>query len=251
MVPEKRPYTQPIDRGGQWTYDQARGLYRWACAADQWQTVLGAAGPGVALLAQADLDAAREEFNEAASDYRALIFHHRARFVKDEDSPALAWRKRRKRLEAALQGTDEDANAVFRLLVNQAIDYADAAIAGYEMEGSTHHGRSPERDRLYSRLLEIWTKRFEGPLTTGRSPGGKRVADSPAIRFLLATLAPILDADDMIGPEAAKKIVDAEIKRRAQMPEMVASWKAGLTAMKQRAKRRRSRGNKAPRKKIL
>jgi hypothetical protein len=240
MAARRRPYTQSTDAGGRWTYDGARGLDRWTCAADQWQGVLGKVSE--ALLAGADLDTALREYNEAASDYRALIFHYRARIAKGP--PVKAWRARREHLEAALQGITRLNHPLYWLQVSRALHFANAAIVACEMEGRTHHGRkSPERNWLYSRLLKIWTKRFKEELTTGRSKsaGGKRGANSPAIRFLLAALAPILDADDMIKAEAAEKIVEAEIKRRAQMPEMVASWKAGLKAMKRRARRQRAR----------
>jgi hypothetical protein len=188
----------------------------------------------------AEIGTARQEYDEAASDYLALIFYHRARFAKGP--PVIAWRRRRKHLEAALRGIDEDANLVFRLRVDSALEYVDGTIAGYEIEGGVHRGRkSPERDWLYSRLLDIWAKRFNGTLTTGRPEDKPRVANSPAIRFLLAALTPILDSDDMIGPEGAERIVEIEKARREQMPEMIKSWKAGLKAMKQRARRQRTR----------
>jgi hypothetical protein len=205
--------------GDRWTYNEEQDLWRWTCTDDQWSAVLATVPEE--LLAPADLDtdqrahgradAARGEFNEAASDYLAFAFYHRARFA--EDSPVKAWRKRRKGLEAALQGID--GPDPYWLWVSKALHFAKAAVVACEMEGSIHHGRSPERDWLYSRLLELWTKRFNGKLTTGR-PGntkpGKRAANSPAIRFLLAALTPIL-RDDMIGAEAVKKIIQAEIKR--------------------------------------
>lgn len=187
------------------------------------------------LLVRADLDAVREEFNEAGSDCRALIHFYHARFAKG--SPAKAWRKRRRHIDAALLDIEQAINLSYQYHLNKAKYFADAAIAAFEMQGEIHKGRrSPERDWLYSRLLSIWTTQFNGKLTTGRPSNakpGKRVANSPAIRFLLAALTPIL-RDDMIGAEAAEKIIKAEIERRKRRLEMVASWMKGLTAMKKR-----------------
>src|ERR1700676_3227285 len=84
--------------GDCWTYNQEQELWRWACADDQWKVVLGAVPE--TRLAHADLDAARAEFNEAASDYLALAFYHHARFAKG--SPVKAWRKRRNNIVAAM-----------------------------------------------------------------------------------------------------------------------------------------------------
>jgi hypothetical protein len=130
-------------------------------------------------------------------------------------------------------------NLSYRYHLDKALNFADAAVAAFEMQGSTHKGRkSPERDWLYSRLLSIWTERFKGKLTTGRRSDekpGKRVANSPALRFLLAALGLVFHRE-MIGAEAAEKIIEAEIRRRKRMPEMVQSWITGLAAMKKRTR---------------
>jgi hypothetical protein len=220
--------------GDSWTCNQEQELWRWACADDQWKVVLGAVPQ--AQLAHADLDAARAEFNEAASDYLALVFYHRARFAKG--SPVGAWRKRRKNIVAALLDDVQATNLSYQYHLGKALDFGDAAVAACEMQGNAHKGRkSPERNWLYSRLLNIWIRRFNGKLTTGRPSNekpGRRVANSPALRFLLAALGPVL-RDDMIGAEAAEKIIKAEMRRRKRLPEMVESWMKGLAAIKKRA----------------
>jgi len=202
--------------GDSWTQEQE--LWRWACADDQWKVVLGAVSE--TQLAHADHDAARAEYNEAASDYLALFFFHRARFAKG--SPVGAWRKRRKNIVAAMLDNVQATNLSYQYHLDKALDFADAAVAASEMQGHAHKGRkSPERDWLYSRLLNIWTTRFNGKLTTGRpsnEKAGKRVANGPALRFLLAALGPVL-RDDMIGAEAAEKIIKAEKRRRKLLAE--------------------------------
>jgi hypothetical protein len=219
--------------GDSWTKEQ--GLWRWACADDQWKVVLGAVPE--TQLANADHDAARAEYNEAASDYLALVFYHRAWFATG--SPVGAWRKRRKNIRAAMLDDAQAINSSYQYHLNKALEFADAAVAAFEMQGHAHRGRkSPERSWLYCRLLNIWTTRFNGKLTTGRPSNekpGKRVANSPALRFLLAALGPVL-RDDMIGAEAAEKIIEAEIERRKRLREMVESWKKGLTAIKKRTR---------------
>jgi hypothetical protein len=242
-VAAERPFTGPewardgdtftrTGTGDRWAYSQEQELWKWACADDQWKAILGAVPE--ALLAHADLDAAREEFNQAGSDYLALIFYHRARFAKS--SPVKAWRKRREHIIAAMLNDKQATNLSYRYHLKEALYFANAAIAAFEMQGSAHKSRkSPERDWLHSRLLSIWKARFNGKLTTGRPSAAYavRVANSPAVRFLLAVLAPIL-RDDMIGAEAADKIVKAENERRKRLPEKAESWAKGLRTMRKR-----------------
>jgi hypothetical protein len=221
--------------GDCWAYNKKQDLWRWACADDQWQVILRAVPE--TRLAAADLDAARPEFNEAASDYFALVFYHRTGFAKD--SPLKVWRKRSANIAAAMLDGVQATNLSYRHHLNEARKFADAAVTAFEMQGNAHKGRkSPERDWLHSRLLSIWTTRFNGKLTTGRpsnAKDGERAANSPALRFLLAALEPVL-LDDMIGAEAAEKIIEAEIGRRKRRPEMVESWMKGLSAIKRRTR---------------
>jgi hypothetical protein len=217
--------------GDRWIYNQDRDLWRWSCTDDQWKVVLAVIPK--ALLARANLDAARMDYNESASDYLCLTFYHQARFAKG--SPAKLWRRGRKHIEAALTGIEADSSLSYQADLRAALRFAESATVAFEMEGTTHHGSRPERDGLYHRLLSMWT-RLGSDLRTGR-PGpeekGKRTADGPTIRFLLAALMPIL-RDDMIGAEAAEKIIEAEIERRKRLPEMTASWVKVLNAMKNR-----------------
>jgi hypothetical protein len=219
--------------GDSWTFNQERELWRWACADNQWEVILGAVPE--TQLALADLDVARAEYNEAASDNLAQVFFHRARFAKG--SPVGVWRKRRKNIQAAMLDEVQAKKLPYQYHLSQALEFADAAVAAFEMQGHAHKGRkSPERSWLYCRLLNIWTTRFNGKLTTGRPSNekpGKRVANSPALRFLLAALGPVL-RDDMIGAEAAEKIIKAEMRRRKRSPENVESWVKGLRALKKR-----------------
>lgn len=219
--------------GDRWAYDEEQELWRWACADGQWKAILGAVPE--TQLTHADLDAARAEFNEAVSDYLALVFYHHARFAKG--SPLKAWRKRRSNIIAAMLDDVQATNLSYRYHMTEALYFADAAVAAFKMKSNAHKGRrSPERDWLHIRLLSIWTARFNGKLTTGRPSGakaGKRVANSPAVRFLLAALVPVL-RDDMIGAEAVEKIIKAEIGRRKRLPEMVERWMKGVAAIKKR-----------------
>jgi hypothetical protein len=216
--------------GDTWTYDRKADLWRWTCTDAQWQTVLDAAG------AQHDSAKARAAFNKAASDYLCLSFYHRVRFPKGS-RPAQEWRQLVGRLEAAKRGPAK-TDPAFIALVDQAIARANIHVISAEMEGRNHHhGKSPERNGLHRDLLDIWTRQFNGDLTTGRpdEKGAQREANSPATLFLVAALALILDEDDRIGPERAEQIIEAEIALRPQLPKMTASWMKLLKAMQPRA----------------
>jgi len=213
-VPEGNAFVR-AGTGDRWSYNEAQDQWRWTCTDDQWNAVLAAVAE-LPLLSPDDFDATRGEYNDAASDYLALAFHHHARFAKG--SPAKIWRKKRKHILAALLLDAERSTSLsFEFHLKEALHIADAAVVAFEMEGTLHTGRrNPERDWLYNRLMGIWTRHFGGKLTTGRTTDketGKQVATSPAIRFLLAALTPIL-RDDMIGAEAIEKIIEAEIARQ-------------------------------------
>jgi hypothetical protein len=220
-----------VGTGDRWFYNPAQDQWRWRCGDAQWGAVLAAA-PKI-LSPDVDLKAAvRADYNEAASDYRALVFYHRARFAKGP--PAKKWRRNRKLIETVLAGIEADSNLSFQNHLRAALRFTEAAIIACEMQGAAHHGKKPERDWLYVRLLSIWT-RLGGKLSTGRPSDGKsdRSANGPTIRFLLAALTPILrDDDKIIGAEAAKKIVEAEIERRERLPGLTARWVKFLNSLK-------------------
>jgi hypothetical protein len=74
--------------------------------------------------------------------------------------------------------------------------------ASYAQRGTSN----PNRESLYRNVLSVWT-RVGGELRFSRSSSGVNSAPGgPAIRFLQATLRPILK-DDMPGPEALASLI--------------------------------------------
>jgi hypothetical protein len=177
----------------------------------EWAAVV-AAIPS-ALADGADLDAERKGLEYVATSYLNLMHHHRRR--SKDGFPTKAWQQKRARAAADLANA-EKAGIIASVLsdLREDLRRADAAVEGWGILGREHQGRKdPARDWLYDAALAMW-KRLGGELGVSRlsfTEDAKREASGPLIRFLVATLTPIM-TDRTPGVEALAKVV---IKSRA------------------------------------
>jgi hypothetical protein len=183
--------------------------------AKQWIAILGTVSP-----TQAADDAlmltVRQQLETAASGYLTLTHRHRTRFAKG--SPAKQMLLAYDQIKAALDYAERTGNAPLKSILETALTIMGITtmVEGFDMMRLSHRRRAdPARDLLHHLVLKAWTDTLAGGLTTGRksdaSPGNKREANSPAIRFLVAALKPL---GIEIRPEMAKKLIEAEKKGR-------------------------------------
>ncbi len=180
-------------------------------SAEQWSVVVGTIPAATA--ADADAMLARQKLEAAATGYLTLAHHHRIRFAKA--APAKVTLRVHDQIKAAIDYADKTANSLLKIPLQEALKvmYATTQVEAFAMLRLSRKGRTdPARDLLNYLILNVWTSELKGKLTTGRSASaGRRAANSPANRFLIAALKPLL----VIGPEAAEKIIEAERQRRA------------------------------------
>jgi hypothetical protein len=174
-----------------------------AYSAQQWAAVLATIPPAKA--ADADLMLIVRQQLETAVRGCLTIMHHL------KESPGKQTMQAHDQIKAALDYAEKTGNTPLKADLETALEtmYATTQVASYEEMRLMRKGRKdPGREVFHHVVLKIWTVRLGGALTTGRKSDAsrsKREADSPAIRFLIATLKPLA----AIGPEAAKKIVKA------------------------------------------
>jgi hypothetical protein len=188
-----------------------------AYSAEQWDEVAGAIPATMA----ADIDlmlTVRQKLEEAASDYLAMKQHQRKRFAKG--SLTVRTLRARDQIKAALDYAAATDNAPLKAVLGDALRTMDATtqVKALDMLRLSRKGRSdPDRDLLHLRVLTTWTNDLAGALTVGRSNSGRRKANSPATRFLIAVLKPLV----VIGPEAAEKIIEAERAGLARVRRLI------------------------------
>jgi hypothetical protein len=175
---------------------------------EQWSAV--AATVPAELAADSDLMiSARQQLEAALSGYQNMTDAYGRRFAKG--SPARAAQQARDNIQAAIEYAEATNNVVLKTRLDEALKiiYATTHVEAFDMLAESRKGRSDAaRDLLNHLILKVWTRELKGTLTTGRanSAAGKRQANSPAVRFLIAALKPLF----VIGPERAEKIVEAE-----------------------------------------
>jgi hypothetical protein len=122
-------------------------------------------------------------------------------------------------IKAALAYAEKTNNAP---LIGSLCESLKIMITTTQVDGlislqASRKGRNdPPRRWLCHAILKVWTDTLMAPLTTGRrndASGGKRGANSPVIRFLIAVLSPRAP----IGPEAAEKAVERERTERERL----------------------------------
>lgn len=189
---------------------------------EQWSAIVGTISPAKA--ADADLMlTVHQQLEAAASGFLTQTRQHRGRFAKG--SPAKLMLQARDHIQAALDYAEKTDNAPLKGDLGEALMtmHATTLVEGFDILRLSRKGRTdPARDLLHHLVLKVWTDRLAGALTTGRKSGaspGKREANSPAIRFLIATLEPLVP----IKPETAKKIVEAEKNERAALQKQIAA----------------------------
>jgi hypothetical protein len=215
--------------GERWTYH--KNGWQWSCTDEQWGRVLDAVSPLLlAGMTPAALSIVRDQYTKAASDYLALIYYHNKRFAKG--SSRKLWQSRQTLLTKFAPRDDEPATARYRDLLIELKREIDVHVLSFEMQGQAHWGNEPERDKLYYDLLKIWRAHFAGELTTAKphdkAKSGKRSADSPAIRYLVAALEPILRKT--ISPNTAANVIAAEKRRLKLAPVTTEKLMAFLTS---------------------
>jgi hypothetical protein len=91
--------------------------------------------------------------------------------------------------------------------------YATTKVHGLDGLSLSRKGRVDVPRELLNHVVlrKVWTQELNGKLTTWRanSATGKRQANSPAVKFLIAALRPLF----VVGPERAEKIIEAERKQ--------------------------------------
>lgn len=188
---------------------------------EKWNAIVGTVSPTQA----SDPDLMRtthEQIETAAGGYLTQICQHRIQFTKG--SPARLAPQARDHITAALDYAEKTGNAPLKDSLETTLKIMDATTSadGWDMRRLSRKGRAdPPRALLYHSILSIWIDTLAGTLTTGRTSGGapgKREANSPAIRFLIAALEPLFT----ISREAAKKIVENEKRERARARKLIA-----------------------------
>jgi hypothetical protein len=187
--------------------------------AEQWSVIVGT----FPVTKAADVDlmlTVRQQLEAAATGYSTLKHRHRVRFAKG--SPAKLMLQARDHIRAALDYAERTDNTPLKGDLGKALKtmYETTPVEGFDMLRLSRKGRTDSaRDLLHQLVLRVWTDTLAGALTTGRksdASSGKREANSPVVRFLIAAIKPL---GVEIGPEAAEKIVEKEKndrKRAAQ-----------------------------------
>jgi hypothetical protein len=164
--------------------------------------------------------AVHQQLETAAAGYLTLTRQHRGRFAKG--SPARLMLQAQDQLRAVLDYAEKTGNTPWKDDLEKALKTMreTTLVEGFDMLRLSRKGRTdPDRDLLHHFVLRVWTDTLSETLTTGRksniSSSGKREANSPAIRFLVAALNPLVP----IRPEAAEKIVEKEKNERAAFQE--------------------------------
>jgi hypothetical protein len=186
---------------------------------EPWNAIVGTVSPAKA--ADADLMVTvHQQLETAAAGYLTLTRQHRGRFAKG--SPARLMLQAQDQLRAVLDYAEKTGNTPWKDDLEKALKTMreTTLVEGFDMLRLSRKGRTdPARNLLHHFVLRVWTDTLSETLTTGRksniSSSGKREANSPAIRFLVAALNPLVP----IRPEAAEKIVEKEKNERAAFQE--------------------------------
>ena len=185
---------------------------------EPWNAIVGTVSPAKA--ADADLIVTmHQQLETAAAGYLTLTRQHRGGLQRIAREAML---QAQDQLRAVLDYAEKADNTPWKDDLEKALKtMRETTLAeGFDMLRLSRKGRTdPARDLLHHFVLRVWTDTLSETLTTGRksniSSSGKREANSPAIRFLVAALNPLVP----IRPEAAEKIVEKEKNERAAFQE--------------------------------
>lgn len=176
-------------------------------SAAQWSEII-AQVPSVLADDAALLREARKQLETALGGYLTMTAAHKARFAKGSSANSMLGVLNQ--IRDALHYAEAAGNALVAGHLNAALQamLSSTHVEALEMLAHAHRGNSdPARQLLYDIVLRTWTGPLKGSLKASRPSSGdrKREANSPAVRFFVAAVAPLIK----IGREGAERIVEA------------------------------------------
>ncbi|WP_339033397.1 hypothetical protein WHZ78_16675 [Bradyrhizobium symbiodeficiens] len=176
-------------------------------SAEQWSEIM--AQVPAALADDASLvREVRTSLETALGGYLTMTAAHKSRFARG--SPANSMLGAFNQIRETLHYAEATGNALVAGHLNAAHQamLSSTHVEALEMLAHAHRGNNdPARQLLYDIVLRTWTGPLGGSLKVSRPSSGhrKREATGPAVRFLVAAVAPVIS----IGREGAERIVEA------------------------------------------